>query len=66
MLKPVRVAFCLALWLAPVWGATLELLSLNDLIGKSTTIVQGQVTGSSASYTGAEVVNSVLSSRLFE
>lgn len=53
--KPVRVAFCLALWLAPVWGATLELLSLNDLIAKSTTIVQVQVTGSSASYTGTVI-----------
>ena len=50
--KPVRVALCLAIWLAPVWGATLELLSLNDLISKSTGIVQAQVTGSSASYRG--------------
>ena len=53
--KPVRVALCLAVWLAPAWGATLELLSLNDLISKSTTIVQAQVTGSSASYTGSVV-----------
>ena len=49
--KSVRVALCLAVWLAPAWGATLELLSLNDLISKSTTIVQVQVTGSSSSYT---------------
>ena len=53
--KPVRVALCLAVWLAPAWGATLELLSLNDLISKSTTIVQAQVTGSSASYTGTVI-----------
>lgn len=53
--KPVRVALCLAVWLAPVWGATLELLSLNDLIAKSTTIVQAQVTGSSASYSGTVI-----------
>ena len=53
--KPVRVALCLAVWLAPVWGATLELLSLNDLIAKSTTIVQAQVTGSSASYAGTVI-----------
>jgi hypothetical protein len=33
----------------------LELLSLNDLISKSTTIVQAQVTGSSASYTGTVI-----------
>jgi hypothetical protein len=45
----------LALWLAPAWGATLELLSLNDLIAKSTTIVQAQIAGSSASYTGTMI-----------
>src|ERR1035438_1819861 len=55
VLKPVRVALCLAVWLAPVWGATLELLSLNDLISKSTTIVQAQVTGSSASRSGTVI-----------
>jgi hypothetical protein len=49
--KPVRIALCLLLCLAPAWGATLELLSLNDLIAKSTSIVQAQVAGSSASYT---------------
>jgi hypothetical protein len=53
--KPVRFALCLAVWLAPAWGATLELLSLNDLISKSTTIVQAQVNGSSASYTGTVI-----------
>jgi len=53
--KPVRVALCLALCLAPAWGATLELLSLDDLISKSTTIVQAQVTGSSAYYTGTVI-----------
>ena len=52
VLKPVRVALCLAACLGPVRGATLELLSLNDLISKSTTIVQAQVAASSASYTG--------------
>jgi len=50
--RSVRAALCLAVCLAPAWGATLELLSLNDLIVKSTTIVQAQVTGTSASYTG--------------
>lgn len=53
--KTVRLALCLTLWLAPVWGATLELLSLNDLITKSTMIVQGQVTGSSAAYSGSVI-----------
>ncbi len=55
VLKTVRVALCLALWLAPASGATLELLSLTDLIAKSTSIVQAQVTGSSASYTGTVI-----------
>jgi hypothetical protein len=53
--KPMRIALGLALWLAPCWGATLEFLSLNDLISKSTTIVRAQVTGSTASYTGAVI-----------
>ena len=53
--KPVRVALGLALCLAPAWGATLELLSLNDLIAKSTTIVRAQVTAASASYTGSVI-----------
>ena len=47
----MRCALCLLLCLAPAWGATLELLSLNDLIAKSTSIVQAQVVGPSASYT---------------
>lgn len=55
MPKSVRVALCLAVWLAPAWGATLELLSLNDLVAKSTTIVQARVIGSSASYTGSVI-----------
>ena len=52
---PVRIAIGLAVWLTPVWGATLELLSLNNLITQSTTIVQAQVTASSASYTGTVI-----------
>ncbi|HLY19247.1 MAG TPA: hypothetical protein VKR61_18605 [Bryobacteraceae bacterium] len=55
VVKPVRVALFLTLWLAPVWGATLELLSLNDLIGKSTIIVKGQVAGSSAALSGSVI-----------
>jgi len=55
MRQSLRVALFSALWLAPVWGATLEMLSLNDLISKSTMIVQAQVTGSSASYTGTVI-----------
>ena len=54
-MKPVRFALCLALWLAPAWGATLELLSLNDLISKSSVIVQAQVANVSASFSGATI-----------
>jgi hypothetical protein len=53
--KPIRFALCLCLGLAPVWGATLEQLSLNDLIARSTLIVQAKVTGSTASYTGSTI-----------
>ncbi len=55
MPKPMRLALCVALWLAPGWGATLQLLSLNDLIAKSTSVVQAQVTGATASYTGSVI-----------
>jgi len=55
VLKPASIVLFLAMCLAPARGATLELLSLNDLISKSTTIVQAQVTGSSASYTGSVI-----------
>lgn len=46
---------CCVAWLAPLSGATLEWLSLHDLISKSTAIVQGQVTGSSAAYSGSVI-----------
>jgi hypothetical protein len=55
VLKPVRIALFMAVCHAPARGATLELLSLNDLISKSTTIVQAQVTASSAAYTGTVI-----------
>jgi hypothetical protein len=51
----VRLALCLLVWLAPVWGATLEQLSVSDLIAKSTAIVQGQVTGSSTFLKGSVI-----------
>jgi hypothetical protein len=48
-----------ALWLAaaalPLQGATLERLSLDDMIGKSTAIVRGTVTESWAAYTGRDI-----------
>jgi len=53
--KRVYLAICLAWWLTPGRTATLSLLSLNDLITKSTGIVQAQVSGSSASYSGSVI-----------
>jgi len=55
VLQHVRVMLGLALWFAPASGATLELLSLNDLVGKSSAIVEAQVTGSAASYSGSVI-----------
>jgi len=54
MRQSLRFAL-LAVWLAPAWGATLEQLSLADMISKSTAIVHGQVTGSSAAYRGSVI-----------
>ena len=45
-------AFCFALSAAPLPAATLEQLSLDDMIAKSTLIVRGQVTGSYAAFSG--------------
>jgi hypothetical protein len=58
MLNPVRLALSLAVFLGPVSAAsaaTLERLSLDDMIAKSTAIVQGCVTGSSAAYRGTVI-----------
>lgn len=38
-----------------MWGATLERLSLDDMIAKSTSIVRGQVAGASAAYRGTVI-----------
>ena len=38
--------------MAPLWCATLERLSLDDMISKSTSIVRGTVTGSYAAFSG--------------
>jgi hypothetical protein len=55
VLNPVRLALLLAVWLSPVSAATLERLSLDDMIAKATAIVQGRVTGSSAAYRGTVI-----------
>jgi len=46
---------CLTAVLAPLWAATLEQLSLNDLTRKSTAIVRVKVVGSYADLQGAEI-----------
>ena len=53
VLHPVRFALCLAI--LPLQAATLERLSLDDMIAKSTSIVQGQVAGSNAAYRGTVI-----------
>jgi hypothetical protein len=45
-------AFALIFGLMPLRCATLERLSLDDMIAKSTAIVRGKVTGASASFSG--------------
>ncbi len=55
MLSPARFALYLAVWLAPVSGATLERLSLDDMIAKATGIVHGRVAGSYAAYRGSVI-----------
>jgi len=42
----------LTVCMSPLQGATLERLSLDDMIAKSTLIVRGQVTGASAAASG--------------
>ncbi|HTT65236.1 MAG TPA: hypothetical protein VMG35_25480 [Bryobacteraceae bacterium] len=49
------VLLCFAPWAAPLPGATLERLSLNDLIQKSTTIVRAKVLSSSADFSGSVI-----------
>jgi len=49
------LVLCLASWFAPLRGATLEQLSLDELIQKSTTIVRARVVDSHADFRGAEI-----------
>jgi hypothetical protein len=52
VLNRASIALCLAAGLLPVAAATLERLTMPDLVAKSTAIVHGQVTGSSTSFSG--------------
>jgi hypothetical protein len=51
----IRLTLCLAAGIAPLWGATLERLTLDDMIAKSTAIIHGQVTGSYTAYRGTVI-----------
>jgi len=53
--KLVRVLLSLGVCLGASQAATLERLSLSDMIAQSTAIVQGQVTGSYAAYRGTVI-----------
>jgi hypothetical protein len=46
---------CLVPWVAPLPGATLQRLSLDDLIQKSSNIVRARVTGSYTDFRGAAI-----------
>jgi hypothetical protein len=59
LIQAVKRHFMLALVLTfcmmPLQGATLERLSWNDMMAKSTSIVRGTVTGSRAVFTGRDI-----------
>jgi hypothetical protein len=57
--RAVQRRFILALpliLLAPLQAATLERLSLDDMIEKSTAIVRGRISGSYAAYSGSAIL----------
>jgi hypothetical protein len=49
------LAIVLTFCMMPLQGATLERLSLDDMVAKSTSIVRGTVTGSRAVFTGRDI-----------
>ena len=55
MKRCVMIALAVAAWVLPLPGATLERLSLDDMIARSTTIVRGKVTASWAAFTGSVI-----------
>ncbi|HLH19074.1 MAG TPA: hypothetical protein VKX45_17770 [Bryobacteraceae bacterium] len=52
MKRHFRFLFWLAVCGMPLQGATLERLSMADMIARSTAIVRGKVTGSTAAFSG--------------
>jgi len=55
MRRKSLLLLCLALWVAPLPGATLERLSLDDVIQKSSDIVRAKVVGSTADFRGGVI-----------
>jgi hypothetical protein len=55
MRRILLLQLCLTPWVAPLPGATLERLSLDDVIQKSTDIVRARVVGSSANFRGSVI-----------
>jgi hypothetical protein len=55
MRKAVRFAPIMVIALLPARSATLEQLTLSDMITKSTAIVRGQISSSSTAYTGSVI-----------
>jgi hypothetical protein len=51
----VRLALGVAIGLVQLSGATLERLSLDDMVAQSTAIVQGRIASSSAAYRGTVI-----------
>ena len=52
MRRKLLLLLCLAPWIAPLPGATLERLSIDDLIAKSSDIVRAKVLGSYGEFRG--------------
>jgi hypothetical protein len=50
-----RIAWCLGIWILPLCAATLERLSLDEMISRSTAIVRGSVADSWTTFTGRDI-----------
>ncbi len=55
VVRLLLAVLCIASGSAPLPGATLQCLSMNDLAGKATAIVRGRVSGSRAAFQGSTI-----------
>jgi hypothetical protein len=55
MRRAPAILLCLAFWMAPLSAATLQQLSFEELVQKSTAIVRAKVTNSYADFRGKEI-----------